>query len=59
MITLGVAAILYELANKLEFTGGADGLQGGPSRRCWDVSNSISTAASPSPTRWWCSSSGC
>ena len=28
MITLGVAAILYELANKLEFTGGADGLQG-------------------------------
>ncbi|WP_298835620.1 branched-chain amino acid ABC transporter permease [uncultured Piscinibacter sp.] len=28
MITLGVAAILYELANKLDFTGGADGLQG-------------------------------
>lgn len=28
MITLGVAALLYELANKLEFTGGADGLQG-------------------------------
>jgi branched-chain amino acid transport system permease protein len=28
MITLGVAAILYELANKLSFTGGADGLQG-------------------------------
>lgn len=28
MITLGVAAILFELANKLEFTGGADGLQG-------------------------------
>jgi branched-chain amino acid transport system permease protein len=28
MITLGVAAVLYELANKLEFTGGADGLQG-------------------------------
>ena len=28
MITLGVAAILYELAHKLEFTGGADGLQG-------------------------------
>jgi len=28
MITLGVAALLYELANKLDFTGGADGLQG-------------------------------
>jgi branched-chain amino acid transport system permease protein len=28
MITLGVAAILFELANKLDFTGGADGLQG-------------------------------
>jgi len=28
MITMGVAAILYELANKLPFTGGADGLQG-------------------------------
>lgn len=28
MVTLGVAAVLYELANKLEFTGGADGLQG-------------------------------
>lgn len=28
MITLGVAAILYELANQLDFTGGADGLQG-------------------------------
>ena len=28
MITLGVAALLFELANKLEFTGGADGLQG-------------------------------
>lgn len=28
MITLSVAAILFELANKLEFTGGADGLQG-------------------------------
>jgi branched-chain amino acid transport system permease protein len=29
MITLGVAAILYELANKLDWlTGGADGLQG-------------------------------
>ena len=28
MITLGVAAILFELANKLEVTGGADGLQG-------------------------------
>jgi branched-chain amino acid transport system permease protein len=29
MVTLGVAAILYELANKLDWlTGGADGLQG-------------------------------
>ncbi|HEX3141627.1 MAG TPA: branched-chain amino acid ABC transporter permease, partial [Rhizobacter sp.] len=29
MITLGVAAVLYELANKLDWlTGGADGLQG-------------------------------
>jgi len=29
MVTLGVAALLYELANKLdELTGGADGLQG-------------------------------
>ena len=28
MITLGVAAILFELANKLDITGGADGLQG-------------------------------
>ena len=28
MVTLGVALILFELANKLEFTGGADGLQG-------------------------------
>jgi branched-chain amino acid transport system permease protein len=29
MVTLGVASILYELANKLEdLTGGADGLQG-------------------------------
>ncbi len=29
MVTLGVASILYELANKLEWlTGGADGLQG-------------------------------
>ena len=28
MVTLGMALILYELANKLEFTGGADGLQG-------------------------------
>jgi branched-chain amino acid transport system permease protein len=28
MVTLGVAAVLYELANKFEFTGGADGLQG-------------------------------
>jgi len=28
MITLGVAAILFELANQLDFTGGADGLQG-------------------------------
>ena len=28
MITLGVAALLFELANKLAFTGGADGLQG-------------------------------
>jgi branched-chain amino acid transport system permease protein len=28
MITLGVAAILFELANKLDVTGGADGLQG-------------------------------
>jgi branched-chain amino acid transport system permease protein len=28
MITLGVAALLFELANKLDFTGGADGLQG-------------------------------
>jgi branched-chain amino acid transport system permease protein len=29
MVTLGVAAILYELANKLDdITGGADGLQG-------------------------------
>jgi len=42
MITLGVAAILYELANKLEFTGGADGLQGvtiGPllGRFEWDL----------------------
>jgi branched-chain amino acid transport system permease protein len=31
MITLGVASVLYELANKLdELTGGADGLQGVP-----------------------------
>jgi len=30
MVTLGVASILYELANKLDWlTGGADGLQGG------------------------------
>ena len=28
MITLGIAAILFELANKLDITGGADGLQG-------------------------------
>src|SRR5205809_2129995 len=29
MVTLGVASILYELANKLDWlTGGADGLQG-------------------------------
>jgi branched-chain amino acid transport system permease protein len=28
MITLGVSAILFELANKLDITGGADGLQG-------------------------------
>ena len=28
MVTLGVALILMELANKLDFTGGADGLQG-------------------------------
>jgi branched-chain amino acid transport system permease protein len=29
MVTLGIASILYELANKLDFiTGGADGLQG-------------------------------
>ncbi|MEO8152920.1 MAG: branched-chain amino acid ABC transporter permease [Rhizobacter sp.] len=28
MVTLGVAAVLYELANKLDVTGGADGLQG-------------------------------
>lgn len=28
MVTLGVASLLYELANKLDFTGGADGLQG-------------------------------
>lgn len=29
MVTLGVASVLYELANKLDqFTGGADGLQG-------------------------------
>ncbi len=31
MVTLGVAAVLYELANKLDhITGGADGLQGAP-----------------------------
>ena len=28
MVTMGVAMILMELANKLDFTGGADGLQG-------------------------------
>jgi len=28
MVTLGVGLILMELANKLDFTGGADGLQG-------------------------------
>jgi branched-chain amino acid transport system permease protein len=28
MVTLGAALILMELANKLDFTGGADGLQG-------------------------------
>lgn len=28
MVTLGVAAVLYELANRLDLTGGADGLQG-------------------------------
>ncbi len=28
MVTLGVASLLYEVANKAGFTGGADGLQG-------------------------------
>src|SRR5204863_9663097 len=28
MVTLGVALILHEIANQLEITGGADGLQG-------------------------------
>ena len=28
MVTLGAALLMYELANKLEITGGADGLQG-------------------------------
>lgn len=28
MVTIGVGLLMFELANKLEFTGGADGLQG-------------------------------
>ena len=28
MVTLGVAAVLYEFGQQVEFTGGADGLQG-------------------------------
>ncbi|MGH8795661.1 MAG: branched-chain amino acid ABC transporter permease [Caldimonas sp.] len=50
MVTLGVASILYELANKLEWlTGGADGLQGvviGPllGRFEWDLQGRVAYA---------------
>ena len=50
MVTLGVASILYELANKLEdLTGGADGLQGvviGPllGRFEWDLQGRVAYA---------------
>ena len=59
MVTLGVASILYELANKLDWlTGGADGLQGvvmGPlTCRSGLASTSTSPAAPPMPTRWSC-----
>jgi branched-chain amino acid transport system permease protein len=55
MVTLGVALILLELANKLDWlTGGADGLQGvvmGPvlGRFEFDL-----TGVRPPTTRWWC-----
>ena len=59
MVTLGVASVLYELANKLDdLTGGADGLQGvvdGPAARPLRVRPR--TAAPPMPTAWRCCSS--
>ena len=52
MVTLGVALVLHELANKLDgLTGGADGLQGvvdGPAARA--ASSSTCSAAPPMPT---------
>mgnify|MGYP001600732516 CR=1 FL=1 len=51
MVTLGVASILYELANKFEgLTGGADGLQGvviGPllGRFEWDLQGRVAYAS--------------
>ena len=45
MVTLGVALMLGELANRYSnITGGADGLQGVTSSRCWACSVSICSA---------------
>ena len=40
MVTLGVALVLREIANQVEFTGGADGLQGIVMAPCSSASNS-------------------
>ena len=62
MVTMGVALVLYELANKYsEITGGADGLQGVVMRRSWASSSSTLALAWPRSIRWpsclspsWC-----
>ena len=59
MVTLGVALLLLELANKLDWlTGGADGLQGvvmGPLLGRFEFD--LVRRASPRSTRWRCCSS--
>ena len=57
MVTLGLALMLYEVANKAAFlTGGADGLQGWKSGRSSASSASTSMAAPPSSMRSACCS---